>query len=654
MYCRALLLLLCVLQGCIFVCARMKNAAIFHGGMLRLHDNPVLRAVGPGAEVLPVYFEATPHARDAGAVSCLRSTLRQSHKSDLYLGLSQLFTEHAGVVDKVFYSRYSPEVDSAIVQLCKSAGVPSVLVTDDALLDERSEADLTARLLQAKALPELSFQTIGREVYSNLLERVPLPDMSGLDRLSFAAPLPQSQPHSQSASISHAAVGEQRALTLLQEYLALGESEFTSKHAADYISIMSGSPELRRSLNRLAPKFLNRGEVVSGLLSPLVAQGCLSQRLMVHARSTSFSSAGSASGDGDISSRIQDALLGCPLKEEAVRKHWHARVAWATPRLQQDWDASFSSWRGYCYRHGVMKPSEEAVLALAKRGGKRHAFVLLHGFGGSIDQYSGLARELSAQGHVVYGLDSQGFGNSEKPPLSFNQYTWRDHALEFISQHVQVSKDNNLPLVLCGNSIGGFAAASSAAVLGSSGCAGVVLFNSAGRILEEDPNPEDSGFEGGQAEPKNADFLFPPFTGPQPLLLSLFGKAIFALLQPNIKRTTEWLYPSYPERVAATGLPESILRDSADPGASEVIAAGGKLPPPRSMDGLFSDYGGRVLVAQGALDPLNDAKARANMFGRISPRVSVTLLPLGHCAMDEGPKETAAAIQAWLDASAGP
>ena len=302
-----------------------------------------------------------------------------------------------------------------------------------------------------------------------------------------------------------------------------------------------------------------------------------------------------------------------------------------------------------------MKPSEQAVKALAERGGKQYALVLLHGFGGSIDQYSGLARELSAQGHVVYGLDSQGFGNSEKPPLSFNQYTWRDHALEFIDQHVLESKDNNnLPLVLCGNSIGGFAAASSAAVLGSSRCAGVVLFNSAGRILEEDPNPADSGFEGGQAEPKDADFLFPPFTGPQPLLLSLFGKAIFGLLQPNIKRTTEWLYPTYPERVAATGLPDSILRDSADPGASEVIAAGGKLPPPRSMDGLFNDYGGRVLVAQGALDPLNDAKARALMFGRISPRVSVALLPLGHCAMDEGPKESAAAIQSWLDASAGP
>jgi len=204
-----------------------------------------------------------------------------------------------------------------------------------------------------------------------------------------------------------------------------------------------------------------------------------------------------------------------------------------------------------------------------------------------------------------------------------------------------------LPLILCGNSIGGFAAASSAAVLGAR-CAGVVLFNSAGRILEEDANPEDSGFEG-TVEPSDAQFLFPPYQGPSPFLLSLFGKAIFGLLQPNIQRTTEWLYVSNPSHVQLSGLPESILRDSCDPGASEVIAAGGKLPPPRSMDGLFGDYGGKVLIAQGALDPLNDAKLRASMFANINPeRVTVNLLPLGHCPMDEGSSEVAAAILRWL------
>ena len=55
-----------------------------------------------------------------------------------------------------------------------------------------------------------------------------------------------------------------------------------------------------------------------------------------------------------------------------------------------------------------------------------------------------------------------------------------------------------------------------------------------------------------------------------------------------------------------------------------------------------------VLVAQGALDPLNDARARAAMFGRIGKEVTVDLLELGHCPHDEGAEEVAAAIERWL------
>jgi pimeloyl-ACP methyl ester carboxylesterase len=98
-----------------------------------------------------------------------------------------------------------------------------------------------------------------------------------------------------------------------------------------------------------------------------------------------------------------------------------------------------------------------------------------------------------------------------------------------------------------------------------------------------------------------------------------------------------WLYPSNPS-VVKTGLAEGILRDSQDPGASDVIAAGGKLPKPRPMNDIFREYTGPVLIAQGALDPLNDAKSRANIFKGIREGVTLDLLPLGHCPMDENPK----------------
>ena len=46
------------------------------------------------------------------------------------------------------------------------------------------------------------------------------------------------------------------------------------------------------------------------------------------------------------------------------------------------------------------------------------------GFGGSMDQFTGFAEDLSGD-FTVLSFDSLGFGYSEKPPLSYNQYLWR-------------------------------------------------------------------------------------------------------------------------------------------------------------------------------------------------------------------------------------
>jgi pimeloyl-ACP methyl ester carboxylesterase len=130
--------------------------------------------------------------------------------------------------------------------------------------------------------------------------------------------------------------------------------------------------------------------------------------------------------------------------------------------------------------------------------------------------------------------------------------------------------------------------------------------------------------------------LFPAYKGPPSEGLRVFGTVMFSVLQPRIEQMLVWLYPSNPG-VVKTGLAGGILRDSQDPGASDVIAAGGKLPTPRPMNDLFREYTGPVLIAQGALDPLNDAKSRANIFADIRTGITVDLMPLGHCPMDENP-----------------
>jgi pimeloyl-ACP methyl ester carboxylesterase len=65
------------------------------------------------------------------------------------------------------------------------------------------------------------------------------------------------------------------------------------------------------------------------------------------------------------------------------------------------------------------------------------------------------------------------------------------------------------------------------------------------------------------------------------------------------------------------------------------------------MNTLLAEYNGPVLVAQGALDPLNDAVGRAYALRTIRPGIHVMLMRLGHCPMDKGAAEVAQEVIAW-------
>jgi hypothetical protein len=81
---------------------------------------------------------------------------------------------------------------------------------------------------------------------------------------------------------------------------------------------------------------------------------------------------------------------------------------------------------------------------------------------------------------------------------------------------------------------------------------------------------------------KHVGVRFSKYTGPPSPLLRLFGRSIVSILQPRIASVCESLYPTYPERVCqrrpslGVSLADAILRDSNDPGAYDIIGAGGK------------------------------------------------------------------------------
>lgn len=148
------------------------------------------------------------------------------------------------------------------------------------------------------------------------------------------------------------------------------------------------------------------------------------------------------------------------------------------------------------------------------------------------------------------------------------------------------------------------------------------------------------------------------------------GTGLLWYLRPRIQSICKNLYPTNPSAVDNV-LCDGILRDSLDPGALNVMISGSKLPPPRTANELLgADFGsaknrgyissfqskfeegtfdGPVLVAQGLLDPLNDAKGRAEMFGKLRSGIKVDPINGGHCPHDELPLDVAKSVLSWLE-----
>ncbi|KAG5175583.1 Alpha/Beta hydrolase protein [Tribonema minus] len=265
---------------------------------------------------------------------------------------------------------------------------------------------------------------------------------------------------------------------------------------------------------------------------------------------------------------------------------------------------------------------------------------MVHGFGGSADQWARCFESELRATHRLFAIDLLGFGHSAKPPLTYSQYTWSDCVRDFGLQIVKT------PFFVAGNSIGGYTSMGTAADTPGL-CQGIVLLNSAGRLLTPaDLIAEKKKFGGVTVEEATLTQKLAPYSAPPNAVLSAISTVIFAGLQGRIRQTCKSLYPVRPERVDG-GLADNILRDSKDPGALGIFNAGAKLPYSRSANEMLAKFGGPVLVAQGLLDPLNDAKARVKQFQEAYEAVEVVPIQGGHCPQDEMAEEVCAAIAAF-------
>lgn len=247
------------------------------------------------------------------------------------------------------------------------------------------------------------------------------------------------------------------------------------------------------------------------------------------------------------------------------------------------------------------------------------AIVLVHGFGAFGEHWRRNVRELADSGFNVYAPTFPGYGRSEKMSLQYGQDLWRDFLADFISEIVK------RPVILAGNSIGGYISASVAADYPDL-VNGLVLLNSAGQI--------NTSFS---IDTYEREKIEKPKRPPPSIVVNGISTLLFKFLEADIENQLQRLYPTRPENADAW-LGREIRRASKDPQALGVFRSVFYLPSPRPLNYLINElYGGPVLVLQGALDPLNDATSRARQITQACPAAQCVLLQAGHCPHDEVP-----------------
>ena len=267
------------------------------------------------------------------------------------------------------------------------------------------------------------------------------------------------------------------------------------------------------------------------------------------------------------------------------------------------------------------------------RAGSRHPqrppLLLVHGFGASTDHWrknlAGLKDDFE-----VWAIDLLGFGRSAKPDWQYSGHLWREQLHDFITAEI------GQPVVLAGNSLGGYASLCVAAQYRDA-AAGLVLLNSAGPFTSDRPTASPSPW---RTALKKAI---------QSVLLQEWVS--FLLFQHTRRRSVirKTLEKVYLDKSAVTDqLVEDIYRPSCDAGAAWVFASVFKSPQGEKIDVLLNRLTCPLLMLWGEADPWMNARERGAKFKQYCPQLTEYYLKAGHCPHDEVPEQVNAAIRSWV------
>lgn len=277
-----------------------------------------------------------------------------------------------------------------------------------------------------------------------------------------------------------------------------------------------------------------------------------------------------------------------------------------------------------------------------EKSSQRPPLLLVHGFGASCDHWrknlTGLCNDFQ-----VFAIDLLGFGRSAKPNIQYSGNLWRDQLCDFITQVI------GQPVVLAGNSLGGYACLCVAAQRPDA-AAGLVLLNSAGPFSENQPSVEPESLQSEVQPPAQPNGLqnllgdVVKWIVQQPWARFLLFQYV---RQPWVIRQT--LEKVYLDKSAVTDqLVQEIYRPSCDPGAADVFASVFSTPQGEKVDVLLKQLTCPLLLLWGEGDPWMNARERPPKFRQYYPELTEYFIRAGHCPHDEVPEQVNSLLRSWV------
>jgi pimeloyl-ACP methyl ester carboxylesterase len=259
----------------------------------------------------------------------------------------------------------------------------------------------------------------------------------------------------------------------------------------------------------------------------------------------------------------------------------------------------------------------------------RPNLLLIHGFGASTDHWRKNISELS-QEFQVWAIDLLGFGRAAKPAWTYSADLWRSQLHDFITEVI------GEPVVLAGNSLGGYAALCVAAEYPEA-AAGIILINSAGPFTDSTHPKEPNLFQ------KTINQLLTGFLR-HPIGNSLLYK--FVQRKSFIRNTLKKVYVD--QTAITEQLVDEIYRPSCDRGAPQVFGSIFSNQQGEKVDVLLGKMQCPLLMIWGEGDPWIDARQRGAKFRACYPQLQEYYLAAGHCPHDESPTQVNAIIHNWV------